>query len=194
MPGKKRPRVIQMPMDFGDRKTRRNYSKPGEIHVYRIDKLPLTHPIRSEFMDYSFADLMHIEKDVATKWLLKECNGVSDSKMGKRFGISAYKMRQIRGYFGVEKDQFGYTLIDGKRFDDSIVITKPRSSAGRPPSIPLHVQDQKTLEEAVPAFKIEIHGNYKAEDLLKRIEGIQLFLDSQPDSKFEFQLIVLQRS
>lgn len=142
-------------------------------------------------MEYS--EIMKLNYDEGRSWCLRNCNGVSDDEMAKLLGVPASRVRTLRKTFGVEKDNIGYTLVNGCRYDGTVKVKRyfPGSNVVVKKSYETGQIEEIDLKET--SFKVEISGTATIPDIRKKLSGLQGFVSFPEETEFEFTLSLSQK-
>ena len=100
MVGKIRPKKVLLPMDFGNSKAKKEYTKPSIVFTYKKGEIPM--------YDLTFEDFLKTDDPYEAQRLFKQLvSNNSDSKIADYWGVSYAQVRKIRNELGLEKDKTG---------------------------------------------------------------------------------------
>lgn len=169
-PGKKRPKVILMPMDFGTNETRRAYKQAGLIYSY----------LKGDFLmaeGITFDEFKNIANAIqAQQTFLQLAKENSDANIAKMWGINEYQVKTIRVGLGINKDRTGKIIDVGEIIKWNNTKSKKKK--------------QKNIINEKSGFNITLDGIYPGENLSDRLKSIQSILESVPTNNFRIQINV----
>lgn len=167
--GKKRPRKILSPMDFGDAATRRKYCRSGLVITYRKGEIPTEANI-------SFEEFMKIEDKTEAQNVLKQLvANNSDSRLAEHWGIPLHRVKTLRNDLGLIKDRKG-DLIEIREPEKWGATKRTRKRTKKP----AETQENEKLLSIVPdnEFQVMLTGVFSVDELGDRLEALRAMLPS----------------
>ena len=186
--GKKRPRKILSPMDFGDAATRRKYRRSGLVITYMKGEIPTETNI-------SFDEFLRIEDKVDAQGVLKQLiSNNSDARLAEHWGVPVHRIQTLRSNLGLIKDRKG-KLIEIKEPEKWGKTRRPRKkNASKVAPMDLEILtdigQEAEVEFAVNEFQVVLRGTFSVDDLSARLEALRVML---PVASGSFQVDIQLR-
>jgi hypothetical protein len=187
--GKKKPKKIYMPGDFGDSKTRRNYRKSGPVVIYKymeaFNKMGETIAL-SDFLQLPYTRA----KDV-----MMELSSLSDQMLADEWEVQTSFVRKIRRILGIQKDHSGEVVATTDIISEKWPPTyRPRKKRT--------VEVQETMritEEEMESsqhedssesrgFNFSLEGVFSAGEIEKRLESLAVMTACARNSKYSIKI------
>lgn len=167
--GKKRPRKILSPMDFGDAATRRKYCRSGLVITYRKGEIPTEANI-------SFEEFMKIEDKLEAQKVLRQLVAHnSDSRLAEHWGIPLHRVKTLRTDLGLIKDRKGelIEIREPERWGTARRTRKRTKKSGE-------AQEKEKMLSVVPdnEFQVMLTGVFSVAELGDRLEALRAMLPS----------------
>lgn len=167
---------INMPTDFMSRKEKREYTKPSKVRI--------------EYMDISIMPLQNfyaLPHEDAKQTLKRYRKRYSVKKIREEWSTDGKIMSSGTFYklletLGIDTDKKTYGKrgpYDRTKKADNMSAKTEQQNVAAPPAPP------------APAFGIEMHGEFQAEDIVSRLMKFAAFLEHEP-GKFKIDLSILE--
>jgi hypothetical protein len=187
---KKKPKKIYMPSDFGDRKTRREYRKPGPVIVYK--KVEAFNEMGEVL---SLEELLALPVDQAKMVMLDLSKTISDQRLAAAWSTHFTLVRKLRSILGIHKNHSG-TIVNVTEIQDEkwppafrLPTRKVRSRTEKVVVMPSAIDEAAPAPEpAVRGLILSIRGTYSGAELEPRIEAIRALLINCADSRYTINL------
>jgi hypothetical protein len=191
---KKKPKKIFMPCDFGDRKTRREYRKPGPVIIYK----------KVEAFDemgevLALKELLALPVDQAKEVMLELSKTISDQKLAEAWSTHFTLVRKLRSILGIHKNHSGtivnVTDIQGDKWPPAFRLSSRRAggrTGGRTEKVVVmqNAVDERTAvpQSGVSGLTLSIRGSFSGAELGPRIEAISTLLSNCTGSRYTIDL------
>lgn len=183
--GKKRPRKILSPMDFGDAATRRKYRQSGLVITYMKGEIPTEANI-------TFDEFLRIEDKQEAQVVLRQLvSSNSDARLAEHWGVPMHRIKTLRSDLGLVKDRNG-ELIEIKEPEKWGKARRPRKKTSSKvvamEALPaLELEQGESL--AAGEFLVVLRGVYSVDELSARLEALRAMLPAVSGSfRVEIQL------
>ncbi len=167
--GKKRPRKILSPMDFGDAATRRKYRRSGLVITYMKGEIPTEANI-------TFDEFLRIEDKMEAQTVLKQLvTNNSDTRLAEHWGVPLHRIKTLRSDLGLVKDRSG-ELIEIREPEKWGKTRRPRKSVV---SIDRKAEKESQQEEpptSANQFQVVLRGVFSVDELSSRLEALRAML------------------
>lgn len=186
--GKKKPKKIYMPGDFGDSKTRRNYRKSGPVVIYKymeaFNKMGKT---------IALSDFLQLP-DTRAKDVMMELSSISDQMLADEWKVQTSFVRKIRRILGIQKDHSGEVVAT------TDIISEKWPPTYRPRKRTVEVQEtMKITEEDMESsqkedssesrgFSFSLEGIFSAGEIEKRLESLAVMTACARSSKYSIKI------
>jgi len=168
--GKKRPRKILSPMDFGDAATRRKYRRSGLVITYMKGEIPTEANI-------TFDEFLRIEDKTEAQTVMRQLVAAnSDARLAEHWGVPIHRIKTLRSDLGLIKDRSG-ELIEIKEPEKWGKTRRPRKSV-----IPFDKEAAKAIEKEEQKvvlsnqFQVVLRGTFSVDELSSRLEALRAML------------------
>ncbi len=185
--GKKRPRKILSPMDFGDAATRRKYRQPGLVITYMKGEIPTEANI-------TFDEFLRIEDKLEAQAVLRQLvSNNSDARLAEHWGVPMHRIKALRSDLGLVKDRNG-ELIEIREPEKWGKLRRPRkkTTAKVVPmetDMAMAVTQEAQGEDMAGEFQVFLRGVYSVDELSARLEALRAMLPAVSGSfRVEIQL------
>lgn len=187
---KKKPKKIYMPSDLGDRKTRREYRKPGPVIIYQ--KVEAFNKMGEVL---ALEELLALPVDQAKAVMLDLSRTISDQKLAEAWSTHFTLVRKLRSILGIHKNHSGtivnITEIQGEKWPPAFRLPA-RKTKGRAEKVVV-MQGAGENTAATPdtearGLTLSIKGTYSGSELGPRIEAIRSLLSSCTGSRYTISL------
>ncbi len=187
---KKKPKKIYMPCDFGDRKTRREYRKPGPVVIYK--KVEAFNKMGEVL---ALEELLALPVDQARTVMLDLSKTISDQKLAAAWSTHFTLVRKLRSILGIHKNHSGtivnVTEIQGEKWPPAFRLPT-RKARGRTEKVVVMQGAAGELaampEPEVRGLTLSIKGTYSGAELEPRIEAIRTLLGSCAGSRYTISI------
>ncbi len=188
---KKKPKKIYMPSDFGDRKTRRDYRKPGPVIVYK--KVEAFNEMGEVL---ALEELLALPVDQAKAVMLDLSKTISDQKLAGAWSTHFTLVRKLRSILGIHKNHSG-TIVNVTEIQDEkwppafrLPTSKARSRTEKVVVMQGAISDEVAAapEPAVRGLTLSIKGTYSGVELEPRIEAIRALLANCTGGRYTINL------
>jgi hypothetical protein len=188
---KKKPKKIFMPSDFGDRKARRDYRKPGPVVVYK--KVEAFNEMGEVL---ALEELLALPVDQAKAVMLDLSKTISDQKLAGAWSTHFTLVRKLRSILGIHKNHSG-TIVDVTEIQEDkwppafrLPTRKARSRAEKVVVMQSTIDEIAAVapETAVRGLTLSIKGTYSGVDLEPRIEAIRALLANCTGGRYTISL------
>jgi hypothetical protein len=202
---KKKPKKIYMPCDLGDRKTRREYRKPGPVVIYK--KVEAFNEMGEVL---ALKELLSLPVDQAKEVMLELCRTISDQKLAEAWSTHFTLVRKLRSILGIHKNHSGaiidVTAIQDDKWPPSFRLTTRRHQAGATEKVvvmqslgeeqdaaphrahPLDGYPTRDTTRQAGGLTLSIRGTYSGAELEPRIEAIRALLSGSGNSRYAIEL------
>ena len=175
--GKKRPRKILSPMDFGDAATRRKYRRSGLVITYKKGEIPTE-------ANLSFEDFLKIEDINEAQTVLRQLvTDNSDNRLAEHWGVPLHRIKTLRSNLGLIKDRSG-ELIEIKEPEKWGTLRRTRRKTT--------ARDQlaEVFIEGDNEFRVVLKGTFSTENLGDRLDALRNMLPTVASNFYvEIQLM-----
>lgn len=191
---KKKPKKIYMPCDFGDRKTRREYRKPGPVIIYK--KVEAFNEM-GEIL--ALEEMLALPVDQAKAVMLDLSRTISDQKLAEAWSTHFTLVRKLRSILGIHKNHSGtivnVTEIQGDKWPPAFRLPSRKAggkAGGRREKVVVmqNAADERAAvpESAVRGLTLSIKGSFSGAELGARIEAIRTLLSNCTGSRYAVDL------
>jgi hypothetical protein len=168
--GKKRPRKILSPMDFGDAATRRKYRRSGLVITYMKGEIPTEASI-------TFDEFLKIEDKVEAQTVMRQLVADnSDARLAEHWGVPLHRIKTLRSDLGLIKDRTG-ELIEIKEPEKWGKTRRPRKTVvpmDREVKAPILQEEQQAVNNN--QFQVVLRGTFSVDELSSRLEALRAML------------------
>jgi hypothetical protein len=187
---KKKPKKIYMPSDFGDRKTRREYRKPGPVIIYK--KVEAFNEMGEVL---ALEELLALPVDQAKAVMLDLSKTISDQKLAGAWSTHFTLVRKLRSILGIHKNHSG-TIVNVTEIQDDkwppafrLPARKARSRTEKVVVMQGAINEVAAAPEpAVRGLSLSIKGTYSGVELEPRIEAIRGLLANCTGGRYTINL------
>jgi hypothetical protein len=187
---KKKPKKIYMPSDFGDRKARREYRKPGPVIVYK--KVEAFNEMGEVL---ALEELLALPVDQAKAVMLDLSKTISDQKLAGAWSTHFTLVRKLRSILGIHKNHSG-TIVNVTEIRDDkwppafrLPTRQTRSRAEKVVVMQGLIDEVADAPElAVRGLTLSIRGTYGGVELEPRIEAIRALLANCAGGRYTISL------
>jgi hypothetical protein len=187
---KKKPKKIFMPSDFGDRKARRDYRKPGPVIVYK--KVEAFNEMGEVL---ALEELLALPVDQAKAVMLDLSKTISDQKLAGAWSTHFTLVRKLRSILGIHKNHSG-TIVNVTEIQEDkwppafrLPTRKARSRAEKVVVMQSAIDEIAVAPEtAVRGLTLSIRGTYSGVDLEPRVEAIRALLANCTGGRYTINL------
>jgi hypothetical protein len=187
---KKKPKKIYMPSDFGDRKTRREYRKPGPVIIYK--KVEAFNEMGEVL---ALEELLALPVDQAKAVMLDLSKTISDQKLAGAWSTHFTLVRKLRSILGIHKNHSG-TIVNVTEIQEEkwppafrLPTRKARSRTEKVVAMQGAIGEVAAAPEpAVRGLTLSIKGTYSGAELEPRIEAIRALLKNCTGSRYTISL------
>jgi hypothetical protein len=164
--GKKRPRKILSPMDFGDAATRRKYRRSGLVITYMKGEIPTEASI-------TFDEFLKIEDKVEAQTVMRQLVADnSDARLAEHWGVPLHRIKTLRSDLGLIKDRTG-ELIEIKEPEKWGKTRRPRKTVvpmDREAKAAIQQEEQQAVNSN--QFQVVLRGTFSVDELSSRLEAL----------------------
>jgi hypothetical protein len=186
---KKKPKKIFMPSDFGDRKARREYRKPGPVIIYKkVEAFTEMGEV------IALEALLALPVDQAKELMLELSKSISDQKLAEAWSTHFTLVRKLRSILGIHKNHSGTIVNITDTVEDKwppsfrLPTRKARNRAEKVVVMQGAARDPDAGQPVVRGLVMSIRGTFSGAELEPRIEAIRTLLKSCGDSKYTISL------
>ncbi len=187
---KKKPKKIYMPSDFGDRKTRREYRKPGPVIIYK--KVEAFNEMGEVL---ALEELLALPVDQAKAVMLDLSKTISDQKLAGAWSTHFTLVRKLRSILGIHKNHSGtivnVTEIQEDKWPPAFRLPTRKARSRTEKVVAMQGAIDKVAaapEPAVRGLALSIKGTYSGAELEPRIEAIRALLKNCTGSRYTISL------
>ncbi len=187
---KKKPKKIYMPCDLGDRKTRREYRRPGPVVTYK--KVEAFNEM-GEIL--TLQELLSLPVEQAKEVMLELSRANSDQKLAATWSTHFTLVRKLRSILGIHKNHSGtivnVTEILGDKWPPSFRLTTRRHQSRASEKVVVMQaigEEQIFAPAAVRGLALSIRGIYSGTELEPRIEAIRALLSGSGNTRYTIDL------
>ena len=187
---KKKPKKIFMPSDFGDRKARREYRKPGPVIIYK--KVEAFNEMGEVL---ALEELLALPVDQAKAVMLDLSKTISDQKLAGAWSTHFTLVRKLRSILGIHKNHSG-TIVNVTEIQEDkwppafrLPTRKARSRTEKVVVMQGAISDlAAAAEPAARGLVLSIKGTYSGVELEPRIEAIRALLAGCAGGRYTISL------